>query len=134
MFEKIAIAITTFIIVMFIALYYYQSGTDAPKECMDLYNDYVKLTKMIESDEYNASAHKIFSEEKINHIYNIEKNYHRLLKERFRRSGFDDFKTICINAKSTMNLPEIIQALEDQRTKDLEETTDQSNRKYNFLI
>lgn len=134
MFEKIAIAITTFVIVMFIALYYYQSGTDAPKECMDLYNDYVKLTKMIESDEYNTSAHKIFSEEKINHIYNIEKNYHRLLKERFRRSGFDDFKTICINAKSTMNLPEIIQALEDQRTKDLEETTDQSNRKYNFLI
>ncbi len=134
MFEKIAISITTFVIVMFIALYYYQSGTDAPQECIDLHNDYIKLSKLIESDEYNETARKIFSDERIKHIHNIEKHYHRLLQERFRRSGFDDFKAICINAKSTMNLPEIIQALEEQHTKDLEEHLIQSNQRYDFLI
>lgn len=134
MFERIAISITSLVIVMFIALYYYQSGTDAPQECIDLHNDYIKLSKLIGSDEYNETARKVFSEAKINHIHNIEKHYHRLLQERFRRSGFDDFKAICINAKSTMNLPEIIQALETQRTKDLEENSDESNQQYDFLI
>ncbi len=134
MFEKIAISITVFLTVMFIALYYYQSGTDAPKECIELHNDYMALTQLIDSEDYQTAARKIFSEEKINHIHNIEKNYHRLLKERFRRSGFDDFKLICINAKNSMNLPEIIHALEKQRAKDLENTPDESNQQYDFLI
>ncbi|MGL4675004.1 MAG: hypothetical protein ACRCXK_09105 [Wohlfahrtiimonas sp.] len=134
MFEKIAISITALLAVMFIAFYYYQSGTEAPQECIELHRDYTKLSSLIESEEYKLAARKIFSKEKILHIHNIEQHYHRLLQERFRRSGFNDFKSICINAKSTMNLPEIIQALEEQRQKNLEEVQEDSHHNYNFLI
>lgn len=128
MFEKIAISITVLLTVMFIALYYYQSGTDAPIECVELHNDYIKLSSLIESEEYKLAARKVFSEKKISHIHHIEKHYHRLLQERFRRSGFEDFKSICTNARETMNLPEIISALEEQKQQ---ETASQD---YNFTI
>lgn len=128
MFEKIAISITVLLTVMFIALYYYQSGTNAPTECIELHNDYIKLSSLIESEEYKLAARKVFSEKKIHHIHHIEKHYHRLLQERFRRSGFEDFKSICANARETMNLPEIINALEEQKQQ---ETAAQD---YNFAI
>lgn len=134
MFEKIAISITALLVVLFIALYYYQNGTDAPQECIELHNDYTRLSHLIESDEYHAVARKVFPQNKIQHIHNIEKHYNRLLQERFRRSGFDDFKAICIDAKNTMNLPKIIQALEEQKAKEAEDNCEDSHKNYDFLI
>ncbi|GAA5099608.1 hypothetical protein [Wohlfahrtiimonas larvae] len=135
MFEKITISITTLLIVMFITLYYYQSGTEPPQECIDLHQDYIKLSKLVDSDKYHVSARKIFSKEKILYIHSIEKHYHRLLKERFRRSGYDDFKVICINAKKTMNLPAIIQALKEQTpTNPLDKKLEHASRQYDFTI
>lgn len=134
MFEKITISITALLVVMFIALYYYQSGTEPPRECISLHNDYITLAALIESDEYRVPARKIFSADKISYIHNIEKNYQRLLKERFRRNGVDNFRSVCISAKNTMNLPTIIQALEEQRQIHLGAISDKPSQPYNFLF
>lgn len=133
MFKKVTISITILLIVMFIALFYYQSGTEPPDECVALHNDYIKLVQLIDSDEYSAAAHKIFSKNRILYIRSIEKNYQRLLQERFRRSGFDDFKSICINARKTMNLPAIMQALKEEPIN-LDSTSQHASHQYNFTL
>lgn len=134
MFEKISIAITTLLVVMFITLYYYQNGTEPPQECVALHNDYITLSTLIESDEYRIPARKVFSDDKIQYIHNIEKNYQRLLKERFKRSGVDDFRAVCLKAKNTMNIATIIKALEEQRQINIGAISEKPYQHYDFLF
>lgn len=115
MFGKIAASTSIFLAMMFFGLYYYESGIDAPVECVELHNDYVKLSQLIQSDNYKDVAHQLLPEKKIENIHNINKHYQRLLTKQFKRNGFDEFKKICINAKESLNIDKIIQNFEDQK-------------------
>ena len=117
MFEKIALAITAFLLSMFIGLYYYERGLDAPEECIELHKDYQTLSQMIKSDDYKEIAEIIFTPEKIHYIHNMENHYDRLLAKQFRRTGYDNFKKICISARESLNINKIIEAFQECKVK-----------------
>ncbi len=115
MFGKITLTISTFLILMFAGLYYYQRGVNPPTECIELQKDYAKLSSLIESNEYKEIARELLPPSKIESIHTIDKHYQTLLKKQFRRSGFEQFKQTCIQAQKSLDIDSIIQSFKQHK-------------------
>ena len=115
MFGKVTLLITGFLIIMFIGLFYYQSGVNPPHECIELQKDYAELSKLVESDEYKEIAQQVLSSSKIQSIHNLNQHYKTLLNKQFRRNGFEEFKQSCINAKKSLNIDGIIESFKQHK-------------------
>lgn len=113
MFEKISIFITLFLSIMFSGIYYYQSGSVAPDECIELHNNYVKAIEVIESEDSKYAISELLTEDGINYIYHIEQLIGLVLHKQFKRTGLTELKYMCLKAQESFNLSSFLSDIED---------------------